>query len=321
MQQWIHLLPVSDDLFYSRNDPNDVRFGDIVKRDLHEYDQAQVAILGCPQDEGVRRNRGRAGASRAPAEIRRAFYRYPVSEVHDRLTLMDMGDIRSGKTLEEIHERLLETMEKLLTDGKKVVALGGGNDISYPDCRALARQCQRPLVFNIDRHLDLRSDTPRNSGTPYRQLLEEGVILPSRFHEVGINTFANSTHYIEYARQTGVHIHILGELQEKGAGSTIRSIVQESDADGLFFGFDLDAVRAIEAPGVSDPGPMGLTAREICEIADVAATDPRTRIIELTEVNPEYDRDGITSKLAANIIVRALAQKASPTDAGGRESP
>ena len=54
---------------------------------------------------------------------------------------------------------------------------------------------------------------------------------------------------------------------------------------------------------------MGLTAREVCEIADVAASDPRTRIIEITEVNPDYDRDGITSKLAANIIVRALARE------------
>jgi len=59
--------------------------------------------------------------------------------------------------------------------------------------------------------------------------------------------------------------------------------------DGIFFGFDLDVVRSMEAPGVSDPGPMGFSAREVCEIADVAASDPRTRIIEITEVCPEFD--------------------------------
>jgi arginase family enzyme len=62
---------------------------------------------------------------------------------------------------------------------------------------------------------------------------------------------------------------------------------------------------------------MGLTAREVCEIADVAASDPRTRIIEITEVNPEYDQDGITSKLAANIIVRALANQRNVTEQRG----
>jgi arginase family enzyme len=53
---------------------------------------------------------------------------------------------------------------------------------------------------------------------------------------------------------------------------------------------------------------MGLMAREVCEIAEVAAADPHTRIIEVTEVNPDYDQDGITCKLAANIVLRALAR-------------
>lgn len=303
-----HLAPVGDDVFYSRRDPNDVRFGDIVLRDPQAYPYSQVVILGCPQDEGVRRNRGRAGSRRAPTEIRRALYRYPVSGAHEYLKLIDVGNLRIGETLEETHEWLYETLRGLLQGGKKIIVLGGGNDISYPDCRALCATISLPLVFNIDRHLDVRIDTPRNSGTPYRQLLEEGAIMPSMFYEVGINSYANSPKYLKYVQDVGAHIYYLGDLRGVGAGSAVRSIVSSSRADGIFFGFDLDVVRAVEAPGVSDPSPMGLTAREVCEIADVAASDPRTRIIEITEVNPEYDRDGITSKLAANIIVRALAR-------------
>lgn len=308
MMALAHLAPAENDVFYSRRDPNDVRFGDIVLRDSHAYEYSQVVLLGCPQDEGVRRNRGRAGSRLAPTEIRRALYRYPVSEAHEYLKLMDVGDLRIGETLEETHEWLYETVRGLLQDGKKIIVLGGGNDISYPDCRALYATISLPLVFNIDRHLDVRIDTPRNSGTPYRQLLEEGVIMPSMFYEVGINSYANSPKYSKYVRDVGAQIHYLGDLRAVGAGSLVRSIVSSSHADGIFFGFDLDVVRAVEAPGVSDPGPMGLTAREVCEIADVAASDHRTRIIEITEVNPDYDRDGITSKLAANILVRALAR-------------
>ena len=309
------LAPASEDVFSTRGDPNDVRFGDVVRTDPEAYALARAVILGCPQDEGVRRNRGRVGARRAPAEIRRALYRYPVSEDHQDLALMDVGDVRLAETLEETHERLLRTVRSLLQDGKKVVVLGGGNDISYPDCRALRAIARLPLVLNIDRHLDVRADTPRNSGTPYRQLLEEGTIIPSLFHEVGINSYGNSPTYLQYVRDAGAHIHLLGDLRAAGVGPAVRSLVGASEADGIFFGFDMDVVRAVEAPGVSDPSPMGLTAREVCEIADVAAADPRTRIIEITEVNPEFDRDGITSKLAANVIVRALARS---TPAAGR---
>jgi len=97
----------------------------------------------------------------------------------------------------------------------------------------------------------------------------------------------------------------------------VESIVLAAvDADAVFFGFDLDVVRAMEAPGVSNPGPMGLTAREVCEIGDVAAVEPRTRIVEISEVNPEYDRDGVTAKLAANVIMRALASSRPETLVG-----
>ena len=303
-------IPVEDGVFYTRNDPNDIRFGDIVLRDIEQYSTAQVVILGCPQDEGISRNRGRPGARFAPTEIRRDLYRYPVTQSHKHLILLDLGDLEIRETLEKTHELLTNTVRRLIADGKKVIVLGGGNDISYPDCLALSAETERPMVFNIDRHLDVRADTPRNSGTPYRQLLEEGVIQPAMFHEFGINSFANSPKYLQYVQDTGANIHYLGDLRAAGVGMKLRSIVDGTDSDGIFFGFDLDVVRSMEAPGVSDPGPMGLSAREVCEIADVAGSDPRTRIIEITEVCPEFDRDRLTSKLAANIIVRALAKEA-----------
>jgi formiminoglutamase len=304
---WDRLAAVDAELLYSRRDPNDVRLGDVVATERADYPSANVVVVGCPQDEGVRRNRGRVGAREAPAEIRRALYRYALSESHHHLRLFDAGDVRISGELEAVHDALFAVVQQLLSDGKKVVVLGGGNDISYPDCSALASVVSTPLVFNIDRHLDVRADEPRNSGTPYRQLLTERWISPALFHEVGINSFTNSTAYRQYVEGIGARIHYLGEVRDAGAAATVAAIVAEASCDGIFWGFDLDVVHAAEAPGVSDPNPMGLTAREVCEIADVAAADPRTRVIEVTEVNPTYDVGGITSRLAANIIVRALA--------------
>lgn len=307
MAIWKHLSGVDRELFYSRRDPNDLRLGDIVLSDRERYPDANIVLVGCPQDEGVRRNGGRIGARQAPAEIRRALYRYAVSEAHEHLRMFDAGDVTILDQLEDTHDALHEIVRRFLRDGKTVVVLGGGNDISYPDCGALAAEFGEVLAFNVDRHLDVRTDTPRNSGTTYRQLLDEGRIRPGLFHEVGTNSFANSVAYRRFVLDAGAHIHYLGDLKESGVGATLREIVANTAADAIFWGFDLDVVQAAEAPGVSDSGPMGLTAREVCEIADVAAADPRTRVIEVTEVSPPNDIGGITSKLAANIIVRALA--------------
>jgi hypothetical protein len=54
----------AEDLFFSRNDPHRPRLGEIVSRDHKRYATADIVIVGCPQDEGVRRNNGRVGAAK-----------------------------------------------------------------------------------------------------------------------------------------------------------------------------------------------------------------------------------------------------------------
>src|SRR5438094_2054025 len=89
-------------LFYSRQDPNDPRLGETVRSDTGDYESAELVILGCPQDEGVRRNGGRTGAAAAPNAIREQFYKLTTLNIKKRV--FDLGDIRLGATLEDTHE-------------------------------------------------------------------------------------------------------------------------------------------------------------------------------------------------------------------------
>src|SRR5947207_13459441 len=123
------------DMFFSRKDPNDPRLGEIVLRDPNDYASADVVILGCPQDEGVRRNKGREGASKAPDAIREQFYKLTPLNIKKRI--FDIGDTDTSGTLEEIHDRHTEIVKKVISDGKRLVVIGGGNDISFADGRAM----------------------------------------------------------------------------------------------------------------------------------------------------------------------------------------
>ena len=297
-------------LFYTRNDPNDVRIGESVVRPREHFTKCQVVILGCPQDEGVARNQGRVGARLAPTEIRRAFYRLPKPAALGSIRLFDLGDLVVKPTLEATHALQYEVVRQLLKEGKIVVSLGGGNDISYPDGKAAAKQFERVLAFNIDAHLDLRADEVPNSGTPYRQLLEEKHFLPDLFHEVGIQPLSNSPQYLDYARQKRISVHPLEEVQERGVDEIFRGPLSASQVKAIFWGFDLDSVRASDAPGVSAPSPIGLSAEQICRIGAIAGRDPRTRVIEISEVNPTVDVDNRTSRLAALILMNALVELA-----------
>lgn len=287
-------------LFHRRNDPHDARLGEIVCRAAPDYEASCIVILGCPQDEGVRRNGGRLGAALAPDEIRRAFYKLTNFGISAKI--FDLGNTKIGETLEETHDRQIEIVGRVLKDGKKLISLGGGNDVSYPNCRALsdAFGSENLAAFNFDAHFDVRIAESRNSGTPYRQLLEEKRISPRNFFEIGWQAHANSPVYFEYLKKAGANLISLDEFQIADFKNEIRN--PKSEIRNLFWGFDVDAVRAADAPGVSAPNPVGFSGKEFVDLAACAGANPQTRIVEFTEMNPAFDIDGRTARLVATAM-------------------
>ena len=295
----------ADDVFSSRRDPNDPRMGETVSRDPNDYARADIVVLGCPQDEGVRRIGGREGAAKAPNAIRKQFYRLTPMNIKKRI--FDLGDTDVSGSLEEIHDRHTEIVRKVLSDGKRLVILGGGNDISYAGGRAMADVYTRDfwIGVNIDSHLDVRVDKPCNSGTPYRQLLEEKHLRPDYFYESGYQSHFCSPIYFNYIRDLGVNrisLELIRSRQEADLElkeSIKQKFIGHSSSMNTFFGFDMDAVRMADAPGTSSPSPLGLKAGEFIQLVKYAASLANTRIIEFTEVNPNFDIDDRTTKLVA----------------------
>ena len=293
------------EVFYTKSDPNDPRLGEIVSRNTDDYGSADIVILGCPQDEGVRRNKGREGAAKAPDAIRAQFYRLTPFNIKKRI--VDLGDTDVSGSLEEIHDRQIEIVKKVLADGKRLISLGGGNDISYADGRAMAEVFGSDwwIGVNIDSHLDVRADQPRNSGTPYRQLLEEKCLRPDYFYEAGYQTHFCSPIYYKYIRDLGVNrmsLELLRSRQEADLElkeSIKQKFIGHSSSMNTFFGFDMDAVRMADAPGTSAPSPLGLKAGEFIQLVKYAASLANTKIIEFAEVNPNFDIDNRTAKLVA----------------------
>lgn len=301
-----------DSLFFQKNDVNDIRFGQVVKSDIRFYGNSKFVIVGVPQDEGVRRNRGREGARHAPDEIRRAFYKLPIPSTIAEGDVFDIGNTLVPGSLEQIHERHCQVVEQLLRDEKIVIVFGGGNDISYPDCKALHNVFSEVMAFNIDAHFDVRADTPCNSGTPYRQLLEEHLLSPEYFFEIGSQPFSNSVTYQTYLMQKGVATYPLDSIRRYGIERRFEEIIRRCSAPrAIFWGIDMDSVRSSDAPGVSAPSPIGFTAEEICHIAGIAGKRKRSKLLEITEVNPDYDLDGRTAKLAALITAYFIREKST----------
>ncbi len=314
---WKYLLPPDEALFFSHGDKSDPRMGDSVLRNPKDFSgDIRVGILGVPTDEGVKRNSGRIGAKDAPDVIRAEFYKrtpFVIGKENSphSLSIFDFGNIKIGKTLEETHDKLAETVAALIAQNIIPIVLGGGHDIAFPNFLGFSKGKQTVGVINIDSHLDFRKPIPkRNSGTSFRQMLDHhtSALNAMNFVEVGIQSFANAEdHYTELIER-GATVFSLRDVREDGMTKVMELAYELASAptDSLYVSFDIDAVKGSEAPGVSASLPTGLSAEEFLVAALFAGKRRKVKMIDIVEMNPKYDVDGRTAKLAALAIMYFL---------------
>ena len=276
---------------------------------------ARVALVGFPSDEGVRRNGGRTGAADGPAAIRQALYKLtPDAErfgaFADLLeTTADLGDVPVTGGVEADQERLGEVLAPLLADGVVPVVLGGGHETSFGHFLGYARAGRDVEILNWDAHADVRplKDGRAHSGSPFRQALEHGSGRCLRYIVAGLQPHSTARAHLDFVAGRGGEVIWRHELD----AGRIRTL-----ADGLarpaLATFDLDAVDAASAPGVSAPNPGGLPAALWLQAAYAMGRSPHVASMDVVELNPAFDLDGRTARLAALTVwhfLRGLAER------------
>ena len=60
------------------------------------------------------------------------------------------------------------------------------------------------------------------------------------------------------------------------------------------------------APGVSAPAVMGLAPQQVAELVRITMGTGKVLTCDIAEMNPAFDQDNRTAKLAANLIFRIV---------------
>lgn len=254
-------------------------------------DGAQAAILGLPDDTGVRLNGGRPGAAQGPGAIRAALARYGAAEASLRWALTsDAGDVTPGDELELTHERVREAAGALHRRGITPVGVGGGHDLTFPFVRAAADSHGPVEVIYLDPHLDVRAE--RGSGMPFRALVESGAARG--LHNQGFSAFVNTREHLAWFERAGGRINDLSPEGPWPPGPIAVSL-------------DMDVIDQACAPGVSATNPCGWNPALACAWARAAGRHPGVVCFDLMELNPAHDPQGLTARLGAHLVLEFLA--------------
>ena len=297
---------------------------DVLRDDMFESRPADtpIVLIGLPDDTGVALNNGRPGASGGPTAFRAALARFgsPFDATHNRplsTRFVDCGDVVCSDhadpetRLHQTHDRASGAVQALHEAGFVTVGIGDGHDGTFAFARGLARHLQTTSPeatvggVNLDPHLDVREET--GSGMPFRQLVEQGCMDPTRFVELGIGRFSNSEEHLEYLVSREAQLVPIDRLLGDPHGEIDRAFASAfTGGEPGFVTIDLDALDGSFAPGVSAVNPMGVSPVIASTVAERAGADPAVKHFDIMELSPTHD-DGRTARIAAMLFVHFLA--------------
>jgi len=280
-----------------------------------------VTLIGFAVDEGVRRNGGRPGAAQAPHALRAALASLPVL---DEPALFDAGDIACvDGDLESAQRQLGARVARSIEQGSLPLVLGGGHEVAWGTYQGIAAARppgERLLIVNLDAHFDLRRAVRGNSGTPFLQIHDQRVAQgqPFDYRVFGISRYANTQALFERAEALGVGYR-LDEALQSPAGLAEAHAALASDLaafDAVYLTVCLDVLPGAQAPGVSAPAPLGVPMAHVEALIDQLMRSGRVIAADIAELNPVFDRDGLTARVAARLaarIARGHARVAAPS--------
>lgn len=285
------------------------RVRSISQEQLRELTDSWI-IAGFQCDEGVRRNRGRPGARKGPISIRAAAGSYPVFD--DNFWITDLGDIVcSGHDLEDAQLRMMYVVSEIQRSGNRSLLLGGGHEIAFPHYMGIrsAHPDKRIGVVNVDAHFDLRpvEDTiGPTSGTGFWQISREQQDF--KYMVIGLQKRGNTRRLFDLASDLGVEVITQEYLEESGTSDLYLKMDKFlGTVDLVYLTICMDVFSAAFAPGVSATSHNGLIPdRRFLELLKKLKNSGKVVGFDIAEVNPEYDIDNRTAKLAASILFEWL---------------
>ena len=290
--------------------PDDARFAEV-----------ELGLVGIPWDGGTT---NRPGARHGPRQLRdfstmiRSMN--PVTGVSPfaLVNCADLGDVAPNPVdIEDTLDRVTSFYTNLVNRGIVPLTAGGDHLTTLPVLRALAKDGPLGLI-QFDSHTDLFDSYfgghKFTHGTPFRRAVEEGLIDPKRFVQVGIRGTAYNTEDIEWGEAQGIRIIRIEELFDRGIDDVMTEVRRIVGTQPCYCTYDIDFVDPTFSPGTGTPeigGPNSFQAQQV--IRQMSGLNLVGA--DLVEVAPPFDSGGGTAWLGISLMFELLCVLAQAVDA------
>ncbi len=223
------------------------------------------------------------------------------------IKVVDCGDVRGdANDLASNRARAEQAIRKILEAGALPIVLGGDHGIPIPVFRAFEGRGPITLV-QVDAHIDWR-DTMHGVGEGLSSVIRRASEMPhfDRIFQIGLRA-AGSARREEYeaAKAWGAVLIPDIELQEVGMKAVLDRI---PDGGKYYLTIDADGLDPTIAPAVAGPAPGGVTYPQIRTLIHGLVAKGRVVGMDIVEITPKRDINGITAITAGRIICNLIGK-------------
>lgn len=236
-----------------------------------------------------------SGCANAPDVVRKYFYSLYSPGHH--LRIADLGNIRSGNAINDTYFAVRDVLGNLLKKNIVPIILGGGQDLTFANYLAYESIGKIINIVAVDNAFDLGdTESLLTSRTYLNKVITHQPSYLFNYSNIGYQTYFVDSDAIELMKKLYFDVYRLGLVQNDI--EEVEPMVRNADMISV----DMSSVRASDAPGNGNSTPNGFYGEELCRIMRYAGLSDKLTSIGIYEINPEFDRNGQTSHLAAQAI-------------------
>ncbi len=272
--------------------------------------KARIGLVGAPLAAG---SVTPGACDEAPVLLRRTLKRigrYDVATGRELSTpLRDRGDVDvAGQSIEDATAPIREAVAHSVAEHALTLVVGGNNAVTRPAVLGLGMPLDSVGLITLDAHFDMRRlDEGLSNGNPVSALIADG--LPGRnIAQIGLASFANTAAMHREAMAGGNLIVTMEEVRGGGIDEAIeRALAHVAHCNALVIDCDIDVIDRSQMPGAPGARPGGMAVIDFFRAVRRLASEPRARIIDLTEWDPPLDPSDLSALTAARWVAECVA--------------
>ncbi len=258
------------------------------KKGLPVFANATVAIFGVLES----RNAFEKKPEKLDIDtIRIQLYRLMMGNWNS--TIIDIGDVVAGQTVEDTYFVVKEIVGGLLEENIIPIIIGATQDITFPTYRAFDGIKDMINVVSVDSRFDFGEDDELISSHSYMsKIITDKPNNLFNFSNIGYQSYFNAQEEVDLMERLFFDAYRLGEIISD------MTLAEPVLRNAHLVSVDMRAVKASEMGVTAHFSPNGFDGREICAIARYAGISDKVSVFGVYEM----ENTSLSAQLVSQII-------------------